>query len=119
MSTCAHGHRSTEQVKNGRPPAGSQRSLCGACRRTDTPEPRPQGSGDDFRRRAVQFYGEGMNLRRIGRPRGVVHQPVANWVAAQAAALPAPPPQPAGPVEVADRDALYPCGGQKTTSRTL
>ena len=118
MITCPHCHRSTQQVKNGRTPAGSQRYLCRACCRKYTPEPRPQGYGDDFRRRAVQLYVEGLNLRRIGRTLGVVHQTVANWVAAQADTLPAQPPQPAGPVEVAELDELYTFVGAKKTSRT-
>ena len=118
MITCPHCQRSTQQVKNGRTPAGSQRYLCRACRRKYTPEPQPQGYGDDVRRRAVQLYVEGMNLRRIGRTLGVVHQTVATWVAAHADALPAQPPQPAGPVEVAELDELYTFVGEKKTSRT-
>src|SRR5918911_4667741 len=113
MLTCPHCHRSTQQVKNGRTPAGSQRYRCQACRRKYTPDPRPQGYGADLRRRAVQLYVDGMNLRRIGRTLGVVHQTVANWVAAHANALPDQPPQPASPVAVADLDALYTFVGDK------
>ena len=118
MSTCPHCHRSTQQVKNGRPPAGSQRSLCGACRRKYTPERRPQGYGEDLRRRAVQLYVDGMNLRRIGRTLGVVHQTVANWVAAHADALPDQPPAPSGAVKTAELDELYTFVGDKKTSPT-
>jgi transposase-like protein len=107
MITCPHGHRSTQQVKNGRTPAGSQHYLCRACRRKDTPAPQPQGYGADLRRQAVQLYVDGMNLRRSGRTLGVVHQTVATWVAAHAGALPALPPQPDSPVQTAARDALY------------
>ena len=118
MITCPHCHRSTQQVKNGRTPAGSQRYLCRACRRKYTPDPRPQGYGADLRRRALQLYVEGMNLRRIGRTLGVVHQTVANWVAAHADTLPAQPPQPEGPVAVAELDELYTFIGQKTAPAT-
>ena len=55
----------------------------------------------------------GGNLRRIARRLGVVHQTVANWVAAHADALPAQPPQPDGPVETAEIDELYTFVGQK------
>ena len=107
MITCPHCHRSTQQGTNGRTPAGSQRYLCRACRRKYTPDPRPQGYGDDVRRRAVQLYVEGMNLRRIGRTLGVVHQTVANWVTAHAATLPDQPPTPSGAVETAELDELF------------
>ena len=118
MITCPHCHRSTQQVKNGRTPAGSQRYLCRACRRKYTPEPQPQGYGDDVRRGAVQLSVAGMTLRRSGRPLGVVQQTVATWLAAHADALPAQPPQPAGPVAGAARDERYPVVGAKKTSRT-
>jgi transposase-like protein len=118
MITCPHCHRSTQQVKNGRTPAGSQRYLCRACRRKYTPAPQPQGYGAALRRRALQLYVEGMNLRRIGRTLGVVHQTVANWVAAHADALPAQPPQPDNPVAVAELDELYTFVGDKKTSPT-
>jgi transposase-like protein len=115
MISCPYCQRSTQQVKNGHTPAGSQRYLCRVCRRKYTPEPRPQGYGDDLRRRAVQFYVDGMNLRRIGRTLGVVHQTVANWVAAHAEALPAQPPAPSEAVETAELDELFTFIGQKKT----
>jgi transposase-like protein len=58
-----------------------------------------------------------MNLRRIARHLGVVHQTVANWVAAYADALPDRPPQPAH-VETAELDELYTYVGSKKTSAT-
>jgi transposase-like protein len=118
MITCPHCHRSTQQVKNGRTPAGSQRYLCRACRRKYTPAPQPQGYSADLRRQAVQLYLDGMNLRRIGRTLGVVHQTVANWVAAHADALPAQPPQPSGPVEIAELDELFTFIAHKNTLST-
>ena len=113
LGTCPHCHRSTQQVKNGRTPAGSQRYLCRVCRRKYTPDPRSQGYGDALRRQAAQLYGDGMTLRCIARHLGVVHQTVANWVAAQADALPVQPPPPCGAVETAERDDL---GQNKTPS---
>ena len=115
MITCPHCQRSTQQVKNGRTRAGSQRYRCHACRRKYTPAPQPQGYGTNLRRQAIQLYVDGMNLRRIGRTLGVVHQTVANWVAAHADALPAQPPQPSSPVETAARDALFTFVAHKKT----
>jgi transposase-like protein len=115
MISCPHCHRSTHQVKNGRTPAGSQRYLCRACRRKYTPDPQPQGYGAALRRQAVQLYVDGLNLRRIGRTLGVVHQTVANWVAAHADALPEQPPTPSGAVETAELDELFTFVAHKKT----
>jgi DNA-binding NarL/FixJ family response regulator len=41
-----------------------------------------------LRDHAVRLYADGLNLRRIARHLGVVHQTVANGVAAHADALP-------------------------------
>jgi transposase-like protein len=54
----------------------------------------------------VQQYVDGGNLRRIARHLGVVHQTVANWVAAQADTLPEQPPQPDTPVEITRRECV-------------
>jgi transposase-like protein len=59
-----------------------------------------------MRQQAVQLYVDGMNLRRIARHLGVVHQTVANWIAAHAASLPDQPPQPAT-TTVVEQDELY------------
>ena len=54
----------------------------------------------------MRLYVDGMNLRRIARHLGVVHQTVANWVQAYAASLPVTPPQP-DTVTVIEQDELY------------
>jgi len=66
----------------------------------------------------VRAYADGGNLRRIARRLGVVHQTVANWVAAHADALPDRPPQPNGPLTTAELDELYTDVGHKKTRRT-
>jgi hypothetical protein len=58
------------------------------CRRYFTPQPKEQGHDADTRTLAVRLYLEGTSLRGTGRIRGVVHQSVANWVAAAERALP-------------------------------
>jgi transposase-like protein len=57
-----------------------------------------------------------MNLRRIARQLGVVHQNVANWIAAHAAALPETPPQPPT-VTVIEQDELHTLYRDKKTKR--
>ena len=114
---CPSCHSTARQVKHGRNPSGSQRYLCQRCPRTYTPEPTPSGYDTATRRQALRLYVDGMNLRRIARQFGVVHQTVANWVAAHADALPDQPPQPAS-VEVAELDELYTFVGHKKTGRT-
>ncbi len=122
MSTCPFCARTTGQVKAGRNPSGSQRYLCKPCRRRYTPERQPQGYDEQVRRQAVRLYIDGMNLRRIARQLGVVHQTVANWVGAHAATLPDTPPAPPtsalAPLAVAELDELYTFEGEKKTAST-
>lgn len=63
------------------------------------------------------MYVDGSSLRWIARHLGVVHQTVANWVAAHADALPDTPAQPAA-VETAELDELYTFVGHKKTAPT-
>jgi len=106
MNTCPHCHSTTRQVKAGRTEAGSQRYQCQLCQHKYTPQPKEQGYPQSVRQQAIRLYVDGMNLRRIARHLGVVHQTVANWIAAHAARLPAQPPQPAS-TAVIEQDELY------------
>lgn len=119
MNTCPSCHDTEHQVKVGFNPSGTQRYLCKACRRKYTPTPKRQGYDDATRRLALGFYVDGMNLRRIARHLGVVHQTVANWVAAHAASLPdtppLPPSSPKQPLAVEELDELYTFEGDKKT----
>lgn len=56
-----------------------------------TPEKKPDSDDEQFRRKAVQLYGDGMNLRRIAPQLGVHHQSVANWGKSDAEQWPAAP----------------------------
>src|ERR671937_966129 len=96
MLTCPSCQSTTRQVKHGRNPSGSQRYLCQTCRRTYTPEPTPSGYAAATRQQALRLYADGMNLRRIARQLGVVHQTVAHWVTAHADACPPPAMPPSG-----------------------
>jgi transposase-like protein len=118
MNECSQCHKPARQVKAGHTSAGSQRYRCTECGHKYTPAPRGRGYSADLRLQAVREYADGGNLRRIARRLGVVHQTVANWVAAHAAALPDRPPQPADPVETAELDELYTYVGHKKTSPT-
>lgn len=81
-------------------------------------EPKAQGYSPALRAQAVRMYVDGGNFRRIARTLGVVHQTVANWVTAQADALPDQPPQPATTVETAELDELFTFVTHKKTRRT-
>lgn len=117
MNDCPFCQASGRVVKNGATPRGSQRYLCRACGQRWTPQPKVSGYPPELRRAAVQMYVDGMNLRRIARTLGVVHQTVANWVNAQADRLPAAPPQPER-VETAELDELFTFVGAKKTPPT-
>jgi len=87
--------------------------LCG-CKYT--PEKKPYSYDDEFRKKAVQLYVDGMNLRRIGRLLGVHHQSVANWAKTHAEELPkAPVPE---KVDNAEMDELFTFIGDKKTRST-
>ena len=64
-----------------------------------------------MRRQLIRRYVDGMNLRRIARQLGVVHQTMANWFAAYAATLPMRPPNATHnrqhPLPVVEYDELY------------
>lgn len=119
---CPHCQRPDRQLKVGRNPSGSQRYLCVFCQRKYTPQPVPQGYAVAIRQQAIRAYVDGMNLRRIARHLGVVHQTVANWVAAYAATLPDQPPAPPHdrqhPLPVVELDELYTFETQKKTAST-
>jgi transposase-like protein len=106
MINCPNCHNTDRQVKVGRTQAGSQRYQCRACGHKHTPAPKQQGYADEIRQQALRLYIDGMNLRRIARHLGVVHQTVANWVKAYADSLSDQPPQPPI-VTVVEQDELY------------
>ncbi len=87
---CPHCLRADRQLKVGRNPSGSQRYLCVFCQRKYTPHPKPRGYDEAIRRQAIRCYVDGMNLRRIARHPGIVHQTVAAYTATLPDASPAP-----------------------------
>ncbi len=108
---CSHCGSSDNVRKWGRNRAGTQRCCCLACQHYFTPAPKEQGHGTAVHEQAVRLSLEGMSLRAIARLLGVVHQSVANWVAAHAARVPAdptdhPPPDAEGDGTV-EVDELY------------
>lgn len=81
-----------------------------------TPAPKPRGYPAEMRKQAVQWYVDGMNLRRIGRHLGIHHRTVSLWVKAHAASLPeAPLPE---AVKEAEMDELFTFIGNKKTGST-
>jgi transposase-like protein len=117
MISCPYCHNTDRQVKVGHTQAGSQRYQCQQCGHKHTPAPKQQGYPDEIRRQALRFYADGMNLRRIARHLGVVHQTVANWVTAYANSLSNQPPQPPS-VTVVEQDELYTFVETKKTKST-
>jgi transposase-like protein len=85
------------------------------CHRKYTPEPKAQGYPESMRKRALEMYVDGGNLRRIARHLKVARQTVAYWVTDVAKALPnAPLPN---EVKEAEMDEIYTfIGGKKTKS---
>ena len=78
-----------------------------------TPEPKQHGYPNEMRKQAVQFYVDGMNLRRITRHLGIHHRTVSLWVQASAASI-AEVPVPAE-IKTAEMDELFTFIGNKKT----
>lgn len=87
------------------------------CGHKYTPEPKPQGYPESVRKRALEMYVDGNNLRRIARPLKVVPQTVAYGVTDLAEALPnAPLPN---EVKEAEMDEMFTFIGDKKTKSIL
>ena len=114
---CPKCERTTKQHKIGKTAGGSQRYRCYFCRQSYTPVKKQQGYSVNVRQKAIQFYIDGMGLRRIGRQLGVHHQSVANWTKAHSEKLPkAPVP---AKVNTAELDELFTFIGEKKTKSML
>ena len=113
---CPNCKSEEKQHKIGKTKAGSQRYRCYTCHTSYTPEKKAAGYSQAIRCKAIQFYVDGMNLRRIGRQLGLNPQTVANWVKQYAAKLPVAP-VPAR-VQKAEMDELFTFIGNKKTGST-
>ena len=81
------------------------------CNRKYTPEPKKQGYPESVRKRAIEMYVDGGNLRRIARHLKIAPQTLAYWVTEVAEAMPnAPMPN---EVKEAERDELFTFMGDK------
>lgn len=117
MKRCPNCEETTRQNKAGKTKAGSQRYRCMHCSRKYTPEPKTQGYPESVRKRAMEMYVDGGNLRRIARHLKVAPQTVAYWVTDHAEALPATPlPK---EVKEAEMDELFTFIGDKKTESTF
>src|SRR5574341_593 len=116
MRSCLYCHETTRQNRAGKTKAGSQRYRCMHCHRKYTPEPKTQGYPESMRKRALEMYVDGGNLRRIARHLKVAPQTVAYWVTNLAEALPnAPLPS---EVKEAEMDEMFTFIGDKKTKST-
>ena len=87
------------------------------CGHKYTPEPKKQGYPESMRKRAMEMYVDGNNLRRIARHLKVAPQTVADWVTEVVEALPrAPLPE---AIQEADMDELFTFIGEKKTRSTF
>jgi transposase len=70
-----------------------------------TPNRKPWAYDEETRRKAIQMYVDGMNLRRIGRHLGIHHRTISLWVQAYAAQMETPPVP--DEVKEAEMDELF------------
>ena len=87
------------------------------CGHKYTPEPKAQGYPESLRKRAMEMYVDGGNLRRIARHLKVSPQTIAYWVTEVDEALPhAPLPN---EVKEAEMDEMFTFIGDKKTKSIL
>ena len=77
MQTYPRCHQTKRQNKAGKTQSGSQRFRCMHCGCKYTPEPKQPDYSNDVRMQALQYYVDGMNLRRIARHLGIHHRTVS------------------------------------------
>ena len=81
-----------------------------------TPVQKPRGYDLETRKKAIQMYVDGMNLRRIGRHLGLHHRTVSLWVQAYAKEITQVPIP--SEVETAELDELFTFIGEKKSKST-
>jgi transposase-like protein len=113
MSECPKCHRTEQQYRAGKTVGGSQRYRCKFCQIKYTPQPKPWAYPEAMRKKALQLYVDGRNLRRIARHLGVHHRTVSLWIQAQAVQLPDPPVP--NQVKEVEMDELFTFIGDKKT----
>lgn len=86
------------------------------CQIKYTPEPKPWIYDEATRKKALEMYVDGMNLRRIARHLGIHHRTVSLWVKAKTNSLPqAPLPK---EVKDAEMDEIFTFIGEKKSGFT-
>ena len=117
MQKCPKCQATTRQNKAGKTDAGSQRYRCMHCQGKYTPNPKHHGYPESLRKRAVEMYVDGGNLRRVARHLKVSPQTISFWVTDAAEALPNAPV----PVEVKEdeMDEIFTFIGDKKTESTF
>ena len=113
MPRCPTCQEEKRQNRAGTTVAGSQRYECMHCGGKYTPEPKARGYEPELRRKAVQLYVDGMNLRRIARHLGVHHRTVSLWVNEYSEGITAVPVP--NEVKTAELDELFTFIGDKKT----
>ena len=87
------------------------------CLRKYTPDSKQHGYPSSLRKRALEMYVDGSNLRKIARHLKIAPQTVSNWATDQAETLPAAPmPE---MVKEAEMDELFTFIGDKKIESTF
>jgi transposase-like protein len=117
MKKCPYCQGTTRQNRAGKTKAGSQRYRYMHCGPKYTSDPKAQGYPESMRKRAMEMYVDGNNLRRIARHLQVSPQTVAYRVTDVAETLPnVPLPD---EVKEAEMDEMFTFLGDKKTKFTL
>ncbi|MDR3318253.1 MAG: hypothetical protein LBS99_02330, partial [Clostridiales bacterium] len=76
---CPHCGNTTKQWKMGANASGTQRFLCGQCRKSYTPAPRPHAYDEVKRTEALRLLAAGVSGRRVGQLLHIGKNSAYNW----------------------------------------
>ena len=77
---CPNCGQLENQRKNGRNRSGTQRILCGHCKKSYTLEPKKNAYSEETRALALKIYYTGASGRGVGKILGMSKANVYNWI---------------------------------------
>ena len=77
--TCPRCNSTERQMLDGKNQSGTQKCLCGLCKKSYTLNPKSRAYSDDVRTQALKLLMAGMSGRRVGQLLGFSKANAYNW----------------------------------------
>jgi len=77
---CPNCGQIEKQAKDGKNRSGTQRILCGYCKKSYTLEPKRNAFSEETRALALKIYYAGVSGRGVGKVLGMSKANVYNWI---------------------------------------